>query len=133
MKGSDGWLLHALNSRPPFCVQVVGIMPNDESPSAWSSSPPPYHGVGFDPSSQEEVLGKISKLRGTYMQIFGFFGYLCGLKWVKIICQIDTKTIYSRIQIEFKYLKLCLVDYPHPPSRNKFFLYKFASNISNYI
>ena len=25
------------------------------------------------------------------MQIFGYFGYLCGLKWVKICWQIDTK------------------------------------------
>ena len=79
--------------------ECVGIMPNDESPPAWSPSPPPWHGVGFDPSSQEEVLGKISKLRGTYVQIFGFFGYLCGLKWVKISCKIDTKNSYSIMQI----------------------------------
>ena len=45
MKGSDGWLLHALNSIPPLCVCVcVGIMPGDEPPPAWSPSPPPGHG-----------------------------------------------------------------------------------------
>ena len=65
MKGSDGWLLHALNSKPPLCV-CVGTMPSDEPPPAWFlSSPPGPWGGGFDPSSQEEVLGKISKLRGN--------------------------------------------------------------------
>ena len=61
MKGPDGWLLHALNSIPPLCVcECVGIMPSDGPPPAWSPSPPlGQGGVGFDPSSQEEVLGKI--------------------------------------------------------------------------
>ena len=67
-----------------YVCECVGIMPSDEPPPAWSPSPPPGLGVGFDPSSQEEVLGKISKLRGTYVQIFGCFGYLCGFKWAKI-------------------------------------------------
>ena len=79
---SSGYYM--LSTLDHICVcECVGIMPN-ESPPAWSPSPPPCHGVGFDPSSQEEVLGKISKLMGTYVQIFGFFGCLCGLKWVKI-------------------------------------------------
>ena len=59
-----------------LCVcECVGIMPNDEPLPAWSLSPPPGQmmnpllhglsalpqamGLGFDPSSQEEVLGKI--------------------------------------------------------------------------
>ena len=54
MKGSDDWLLHALNSKP-LCGECVGIMPSDEPPPAWS----------LNPSSQEGVLGKISKLRGN--------------------------------------------------------------------
>ena len=49
-----------------FCVcEYVGIMPSDEPPPAWSPSPPQAIGVGFDPSSQEEVLGKFCKFEVT--------------------------------------------------------------------
>ena len=51
MKGSDGWLLHALNSKPPLC-ECLGIMPSDEPPPAWSPSSLP--GVGWGGVCHEE-------------------------------------------------------------------------------
>ena len=49
------YMLSTLNH---LCVcECVGIMPSDEPPPAWSPSSPQDMGGGFDPSSQEEVLG----------------------------------------------------------------------------
>ena len=75
MKGSDGWLLHALNSIPPLCVWVCRHHAKWWTLSCMVSQPlpRPWGGVGFDPSSQEVVLGKISKLMETYVQIFSCF------------------------------------------------------------
>ena len=56
------YMLSTLNT---FVCKCVGIMPSDELPPVWSTSSPQAMGGGFDPSSQEEVLGKISKLRGN--------------------------------------------------------------------
>ena len=53
-------------------------------------------GVGFDPSSQEEVLGKISKLRGTYVQIFGGLDTFLGLNGQKVVDKL-TQKIYRRM------------------------------------
>ena len=63
--------------------------PSDEPPPAWSPSSPSGHGGRV--WSKQPGGGTGQNWGGTYMQIFGYFGYLCGLKWVKICWQIDTK------------------------------------------
>ena len=85
------------------------------------SSPSPWHGVGFDPSSQEEVLGKISKMRGTNVQIFGCLDTFVGLNGKKLLDKLTQKRD-NRIQIQFKYLKLYSVHlHPTPQKTNIFF------------
>ena len=57
------YMLSTLNH---ICVcECVGIMPSDEPLLCGLPALPQAMGGGFDPSSQEEVLGKISKLRGN--------------------------------------------------------------------
>ena len=68
MKGSDGWLLHALSSIPPLCVCVcvcVGIIPSDEPPLAWSPSPPPGHWGRFWHKQPGGGAGQNFKIEGN--------------------------------------------------------------------
>ena len=57
---------------------------------------PQAMGVGFDPSSQEEVLGKISKLRGTHVQIMVALDTFVGLNGQKLVDKL-TQKIYSKM------------------------------------
>ena len=63
--------------------------PSDEPPPAWSPSSPSGHGGRV--WSKQPGGGTGQNWGGTYVQIFGYFGYLCRLKWVKTCWQIDTK------------------------------------------
>ena len=91
MKGSDGWLLHALNSKH-LCVWVCRHHAKWWTPSCMVSqlSLRPW-GEGLIQAARRRYWAKFQNWGGTYVQIFGYFGYLCGLKWVKICWQIDTK------------------------------------------
>ena len=90
MKGSDGWLLHAFNSKH-LCVRVCRHHAKWWTPSCMVSqlSLRPW-GEGLIQAARR-YWAKFQNWGGTYVQIFDCFGYLCGLKWVKICWQIDTK------------------------------------------
>ena len=80
------YMLSTLNT---FVCECVGIMASDEPLPAWSPSSPSGHGGRV--WSKQPGGGTGQNWGVTYVQIFGYFGYLCGLKWVNICWQIDTK------------------------------------------